>query len=62
VKIDDPKFLLRHSLLPILTLFILGAALLLFAMGTDLASPFLMIGGGVLGGVILSKRFRSPKS
>ncbi|GEM_PF-6171876 len=61
MKIDDPKLLLRHSLLPTLILFGLGGGLLIFAICSELATLFIWLGCGLLGGIILSRRFRLPK-
>ncbi len=58
----DPRTLLTFSLIPTLILFLTGSVLLLFAFGTDLAKPVLLIAGGLLGGFILTKRLADPKS
>jgi hypothetical protein len=57
----DPRSLLTYSLLPTLVVFLTGIVLLLFALGTGLATPALLIGGGLLGGFLLTKRFNSQK-
>lgn len=57
----DPKTLLNLSLLPTLILFLTGMALLPFALGTELTTPVLLIGGGLLVGYLLTKRLGEPK-